>query len=142
MSLDIESEKAIAQNSASAFTPQSEASLSNLLGEMEDSHVDAADNTATLTTQDAPAAHTASANGAEPIVLNEVLSDTDNSHDLSSLIKVVEQGDGTQTTNDAAQGHATPVAEPLPALAAETDSYHGGDESLMESLIAKPDTLA
>ncbi len=138
----IESDPAIAQNSASAFTPQSEASLSNLLGEMEDSHVDAADNTATLTTQDAPAAHTASANGAEPIVLNEVLSDTDNSHDLSSLIKVVEQGDGTQTTNDAAQGHATPVAEPLPALAAETDSYHGGDESLMESLIAKPDTLA
>ena len=32
--------------------------------------------------------------------------------------------------------------EPLPALAAETDSYHGADESLMESLIAKPDTLA
>ena len=138
----IESDPVSAQNSALAFTQQAENSLSNLLGEMDDSHVDTAHSAVTPSTQDAPSADTASANGTQPIVLSEVLSDTDTSHDLSSLIKVVEQGDGTQTANDAAQGHATPVAEPLPALAAETDSYHGADESLMESLIAKPDTLA
>ena len=121
-----------------ALTPQPDASLSNLLGDMEETHVDTAD---TAPAQASPAAVPDTSSGAEPVVLSEVLADTDNSQDLSSLIKVIEQGNGTQTVDDAAQGHATPVAEVAPVDPA-ADSYHGGDESLMDSLIAKPDPVS
>ena len=135
----IDNEQAGTQTTASTLTPQPETSLSNLLGDMDETHVDTTDS---APAQEAgPAAAPETSSGAQPIVLSEVLVDTDNSQDLSSLIKVVEQGNGTQTVDDAAQGHATPVAEIAPVDPA-ADSYHGGDESLMDSLIAKPDTVS
>ena len=134
----IDSDQASAQTTASTLTPQSETSLSNLLGDMDETHMETAD---TAPAQASTTAAPDTSSGAQPIVMSEVLGDTDNSQDLSSLIKVVEQGNGTQTADDAAQGHATPVAEIAPADPA-ADSYHGGDESLMDSLIAKPDTVS
>ncbi|WP_049838451.1 hypothetical protein [Klebsiella sp. RIT-PI-d] len=114
-------------------------SLSNLLDNGHDEHTSHGQNAEFAGPDHVTADHTVSSilTADDPIQLSDVISDTNDSNDLTHMIPTIAPGPMTDADHHAGIDVNAPPGHDV----SMADSYHTGDESLVENLMAKPEEL-